>query len=147
YQATGVTSTATSVTMSQLPVSPADTTNGGNFFPTSLGLLEGIDIDKATQTLYFTSQPVSSGTNGGIFSYALTSNTAGAYTTVCVEAAPADSSSSSGVPDGGLFYIAVDDRTGVYYVVDHSAFNGITPSQDDRVYVGSLSGGNPSAFL
>src|SRR5205807_2734174 len=55
YKASGVTSTASSVTLSQLPVSPNDPVNGGNFFPSTLGQLEGIDVDTTSETLYFTS--------------------------------------------------------------------------------------------
>src|SRR5262249_32350769 len=121
YEASGVTSTASSVTLSQLPVSPNDTTNGGNFFPSSLGQLWGIDVDTTTQTLYFVTDPVSSTTNGGVFSYAINSNPSGNYGTVWLQPSPSASSSSSGVPLGGLLYIEVDHATGVYYVVDHSS--------------------------
>src|SRR5262249_56368794 len=64
---------------------------------------------------------------------------------------PTASSSSSGLPDGGLFHIQIDHATGLYYVSDKTSFIGITPTVDARVYVGSLSGGTvaqtPTAFL
>ena len=151
YVATGVTSTASSVTLSQLPVSPSDTNGIPNFFPSSLGQLEGLDFDSATETIYFATDPISGNTNGGIFSYAINGNTAGNYGTVWLQPTPNASSSSSGLPDGGLHYIDVDPATGKYYVEDETSFIGVTPTVDARIYIGSLTGGTvaqtPTAFL
>src|SRR5262249_48580294 len=141
YKATGVTSTASSVTLSQMPIFPNDTNSGGNFFPASLGVLSGIDVDTTSETIYFTTDPGTSSAHGGIFSYAINSNASGNYSTVWLQPTPSASSSSAGVPFGPMFYIAVDHATGLYYVVDQDMLGKVITARDNRIYVGSLSGG------
>src|SRR5262249_7249035 len=82
YEATGLTSNATSVTMTQLPI------NGSSTFPTSRGFFTqngGIAIDPNTHVAYFTLEEGSAGTAGGLYKYSLTANPTGSFTTVYLE--------------------------------------------------------------
>ena len=153
YKATGVTSTATSATMSQLPVVSA-----GNFLvPASLGAVEGIAFDAVNDTLYFTTDPTSTQSHGGIFSYALSGNPNGTFGTVWLQPTPQSMVNGhlTSEPFGDLSYITVDAQTGQYYVSDGEGFdtfnNGMVTGSlgdDSRVYIGSLtSTAAPSAFL
>src|SRR5262249_11510310 len=133
YKATGVTSSATagSVTMTQLPVSPNDPTNGGNFFPGSDGIVWSIDVDPTSEIVYFTTLQLNNNTNGGVFSYAINNNNTGIFNTVWAQPSPLTATSGSGHPDGGLERIAINPATNTYYVNDWSAFAGLTPAQDN----------------
>ncbi|PSJ38887.1 tandem-95 repeat protein [Allosphingosinicella deserti] len=149
YQATGLTASSSSLAFNQLVFEPDDGAYGDpdippipGGFPVEHGTIRGIDIDPVTRTLYITTGTVNvdSSTDqdfseittypGGIFSYAVTANPAGAYTTVFQQ---------DGVngPTGQLYYAEVDGADGVYYVVDET--NG-------QVWQGSTAGGTPTLF-
>src|SRR5262249_15902404 len=141
---------ATTASITQLTISPHDSGLGGNNFPRSLGVLEGIAIDKTNQILYFTTDPTVSTSNGGIFFYNLTGNPSHTVGTGWQQAAPISLSSTAGTPFAGLTYIEVDPTTNTYYVSDHGKFPSVGVS-DNSVYVGSLTGTalqrTPSHFL
>jgi lipopolysaccharide export system protein LptA len=132
YAATGVTSSAGSVTMSSLPVGSA-----GNFtFDASLGFFSqdgGLAIDPNTHKLYFTLEGGSAGTDGGLYEYDLTSNTNGSFTVIWQE-------TSSSSPSVALNSIQIDPTTNNWYVSTDSI-----GSID--IWKGSLSGGAPTVFL
>src|SRR5262249_10948252 len=128
YEATGLTSNATSVTMTQLPI------NGSSTFPTSRGFFHqdgGIAIDPNTHVAYFTLEEGSAGTAGGLYKYSLTANPTGSFSTVYLETSTTQPIFNA---------IAIDPTTSKWYG---------TSSQigSDEIWVGSLSGGAPTTFL
>src|SRR5262249_26545295 len=79
YEASGVTSAATSVSITQLPIGGAAT----HTINPSLGFFTqdgGLAIDPTTHKLYFTLENGAS--SGGLFEYDLTSNPNGNFTTI-----------------------------------------------------------------
>jgi VCBS repeat-containing protein len=161
WEATGLTSssTANSLTFTQLPFSPNDSSasppnnpniapNSGNALPVEDGVLRGIDIDPITQTLYFTTSSVSLDTSalqdgsqqtsflGGVFSYHVTGNATGTYTEIYHQ------NGSTG-PLGELYYITVDPNTGRYYLSDPT---GGPSNGDEGIWIGNTAGGTPSNF-
>jgi lipopolysaccharide export system protein LptA len=121
----------TGTTLTQLPIFPDDLTTDGNNFPTALGLISGIAVDKVHQILYFTTDELNGGT-GGIYKYNLTNNSLGTYSAVWLEPPTATQV---------LSYISVNPTTGKYYVSDDA--NG-----DHQVLVGDLSSTlAPTTFL
>src|SRR5262249_46563144 len=151
YDVSGISASATTATITPLSISPHDSLPlPGDDFPRSLGVLEGIAIDKTNQILYFTTDPTASTSNGGIFFYNLTGNPSHTFGTVWQQPAPVSLSSTAGTPFAGLTYIEVDPTTNTYYVSDHGKFSNLCVS-DNSVYVGSLTGTalqrTPSHFL
>ena len=132
YSATGVTSSASSVTISSLPVGTA-----GNFtFDASLGNFTqdgGLAIDTATHQLYFTLTGGSAATEGGLYEYDLTGNANGSFSVIWQQT---DSSS----PSVALNALAIDPTTGTWYA-STDAIGSID------IWKGSLTGGAPTAFL
>jgi hypothetical protein len=128
YVASGVTPSASSVTLAQL--GPADLTSGRNF-------IEGLTIDPSNQVLYYLVE----GTAGGVLSYHINTS---AFGTVW---------SQVGVPHTtanaweALQYITFDPGSGEYYVSEV----GGTPTAQSTffagVFVGSTVGGAPTLFL
>jgi cytochrome c peroxidase len=128
YEATGVTSGATSVTMTALPI------DGDTTFATSLGMFTqdgGIAIDPTTHVAYFTLEAGADGTNGGLYKYDLVGNPSGTFSAVYQE-------TSSGQPIFNA--IAIDPATGKWYASSDQVGS-------DEIWVGSLSGGAPTTFL
>jgi hypothetical protein len=121
----------TGTTLSTLPISPDDTATHGNNFPTSLGLISGIDVDTTNEILYFTTEQLNGGT-AGIYKYNLTGNPSGTYSALWLE------------PSTGtqvLNHIQVDVTTGKYYVDD-------VANNDHSVLVGNLNSTlAPTTFL
>jgi VCBS repeat-containing protein len=121
--------------------SPATTANEPYFFPVEHGSLDGLAIDVATNTLYFSTESVNfdpdgDGLNpilerGGIFSYALTGNPTGTYSTVYQE------TSASG-PQGLLGDLEIDAVTGKWYAIDFTG--GTAAPGDEGVWTGNLNG-------
>ena len=120
----------------------------GDGFPAELGTIRGLDYDPTTNTLYISTGTVNLDNSsaqdgseiqtyyGGVFSYALTGNPGGSYTTIYQQ------DGSSG-PVGLLGFIEVDPSTGRYFVVDTT---GGPAAGDGGIWVGSLSGGTPTLF-
>ncbi len=138
YEATGVTSAATSVAISQLPIGGAGTFT----LNPSLGFFDnafpgGIAIDPTTHKLYFTLE--NGDTGGGLFEYNLTSNPNGSLTTIWQQTAAG--------PTGAPNALVIDPTTGEYFI----AFDGGTNSTADQyngVWRGLLtSTAAPTAFL
>ncbi len=154
YKATGVTSVASSVTMSILPIAGSGGSN--QVSDTTVGILEGIAVNSATQTLYFTADPFSTLGHGGVYSYAVTGNTAGNIGTVWQQSTPHQIvfNTLTTTPYADLFAIDLDAATGVYYLGDAGQFNTFNSlgqkthsgPEDGRIYIGNLAGGAPTAF-
>src|SRR5262249_41908901 len=163
YEATGLTSGsgANSLGFGAIPFSPNDSSASppnnanipplpGNAFPVEHGTLGGIDLDPATQTLYFTTASVSLDISaaqdgsqfhtffGGVFKYSYNGNPSGTYTTLFQQDGTNGPTGLLGQPSG---YIAVDPVNGKYYVdeADNST-HGMAS------WVGSTSGGTPTLF-
>jgi VCBS repeat-containing protein len=128
--------------------SPAATANEPYFFPVEHGTIDGLAIDTATHTLYFSTGSVAfdndgDGLNpiielGGVFSYALTGNPTGAYGTVYQQTA-------SGGPQGLLGDLEVDTVSGKWYAIDRTGGTG-APG-DEGIWAGYLDGsGSPALF-
>jgi VCBS repeat-containing protein len=128
--------------------SPATTATEPYFFPVEHGSIDGLAIDSATNTLYFSTESVNfdhdgDGLNpilerGGIFSYALSGNPTGTYAQVFQQ------TSASG-PQGLLGDLEIDPVTGKWYAVD---FTGGTPTAgDEGIWSGNLdSTGSATLF-
>src|SRR5262249_32117330 len=147
----GISAAATTATATQITLSTHDAGLGGNNFPRSLGVLNGIAVDTLHQVLYFTSDATQTNTNGGIFFYNLTGNAAHTFGTVFLQPAGTGGlNSTSGTPFSGLNRIEVDPTTGLYYVDDFGAQKNVGVS-DNSIYVGGLVGGSlsttPTHFL
>ena len=92
----------------QLPLAPADGSLGNNNFPTNLGEIEGLALDGSM--LYFDTSAVNSGSGpgaAGIYSYALSGNSSGAYGTVVTFNDP---------PGAATGAFVIDPTTNKYYV-------------------------------
>jgi VCBS repeat-containing protein len=129
---------------------PNGTAAPGEAFPQEGGTLEGLTVSPDGSTLYFSTAttlfdhdgdggavtaPVVQ--MGGIYSYALTGNAAGAFTLVYQQVA------GSG-PQGLLDDLEIDFATGHWYVGD---LTGAGPATgDEGIWRGSLSGGTPTFF-
>jgi hypothetical protein len=150
YDVSGITPSATTAAIAEMPISPSDSVLLGDSFPTSLGVLEGIAVDKTNHILYFTTDATSGTTNGGIYFYDLTGNPTGTFGTVWQQPAPDSLNSTAGTPFAGLDYIEVDPATNTYYVGDFGKVTSVGVS-DNSIYVGSLTGTalqrTPSHFL
>jgi VCBS repeat-containing protein len=102
-------------------------------FPAALGTLGSIAINPG-HTLYFLATPVSGGTT--LYSYSLTSNSAGSYTAIWHD---------TSIPLGPSPTLSVDPATGQYYITADNQGSGSDPG--DAIYVGSLSSSaNPTEF-
>ena len=123
YDVSGITPTATSLSITQLTISPHDSGLGGNNFPLSLGVLNGIAVDKVNNILYFTADGTKSTSQGGIYFYDLSNNPTGTYGTVWSTASSLFS---------GFDFIEVDPATNTYYAGNRGS--------DNSIYVGSLTG-------
>lgn len=140
-----------------MPFSPQDdqvgtgTANPGEAFPKELGTLDGLAIDTVNHILYFSTGEVlldddqNTGTApvyhpGGIYSYALTGNPAGAYGTVFT--------ANNGGPVPGLMSdLEIDPVTGRWYVIDYLGTNGGTVDGQEGIWSGNLNGsGTPTLF-
>jgi hypothetical protein len=148
YKATGVSSTASTVTMTELPIAGS---GGSNSFPSADGVVEKIGVDSSTQIVYILAPATATTTHGGIYSYAVNGNAAGNFSTVWQQ--PTSNAivnnTLTNSPYGGLQAIDLDAADGVYYLSVGGKFNitgGKSGPSDDHVYVGSLSGGTPTAF-
>jgi VCBS repeat-containing protein len=138
-----------------LPFSPQDNEVGtatplpGEAFPKEEGTLDGLAIDAATNTLYFSTGAVlldhdaNSGTPpvyvpGGIFSYQLSGNPNGLYTQIFEQ-------NAAGGPQGVLGDLEIDAVSGRWYVIDSTG--GTSAPGDEGIWSGSLSGsGVPVLF-
>jgi Domain of unknown function (DUF4347)/FG-GAP-like repeat len=128
YEATGLSSTATSVTMHSLTI------NGGSTLAASLGNFSqngGVAIDPATHNVYFILDDGNAGTAGGLYKYSFTSSFAGSVSAVWQE---------TSTTQPRLLSLAIDPTTSKWYGT--SAASG-----QDEIWVGSLSGGAPTTFL
>jgi lipopolysaccharide export system protein LptA len=128
YEATGVSATATSVTMHSLTI------NGGSTLATSLGNFSqdgGLAIDPTTHNVYFILDDGNAGTAGGVYKYSFTSSFAGSVSAVWQETA---------TTQPRLLALAIDPTTGKWYGTS-------TQIGTDEIWVGSLSGGAPTTFL
>ena len=131
YSATGVSASATSVTIQQMPI------GGSTSFAQSLGFFSqngGLAIDPNSHKLYFTLELGSAATKGGVYEYNLTGNASGSFSVVWQET----SSSSPNVP---LVALDIDPTTNTYYVATDSV-----GSLD--IWKGNLSSSAaPTAFM
>lgn len=129
--------------------SPSVAANDPYYFPVERGSLDGLAIDAATNTLYFSTGSIlfdhdqNSGTpaivqRGGIFSYALSGNPTGTYSVVFQQ------SGASG-PQGLLGDLEIDPATGRWYVTDYTG--GTTAAGDEGVWAGNLDGSGTSSLF
>jgi hypothetical protein len=128
YEATGVTSTATSVTISALQI------DGDSTLATSFGFFTqdgGLAIDPSTHVLYFTLEGGATGTAGGLYKYDLVGNPSGTFSAVYQETSTTQPIFNA---------IAIDPATNKWYASS-------TQIGQDEIWVGSLSGGAPTTFL
>jgi hypothetical protein len=159
YKATGLTSSSSSLTFSQLPFNPDDDDAGapndadifamtGEAWPAERGTIRGVDVDPTGRVLYIvtgtvildssTAQDGSQMTTyyGGVYKYELTSNAAGNVTTLFQQ-------DGTNGPVGLMYYIEVDPSTGKYYVIDETGANAAVG--DGGVWTGSTaSAGTPT---
>lgn len=156
YVASGLTpGSAGPLAYSVLPFSPDDDDSGiltipGEGFPQELGSLEGIELSPDGNTLYFLTASILYDHDGdgdttdeqvipgGLFSYALTGNAAGAYTTIWQQ------TFGGAGPQGLLDELEIDFVTGHYYISDTTA--GTAQAGDEGIWRGSLGGGSPTLF-
>lgn len=142
-------------TASLLPFSPQDNELGttpplaGEAFPMEHGSLDGLAIDTATHTLYFSTGTVNLNDDsnsvtppvkypGGIFSYSLTGNPTGTYTEIFHQ------NGATG-PQGLMGDLEIDPTTGQWYVTDYTG--GTAAPGDEGIWTGHLNGtGTPSQF-
>ncbi|HEY1542442.1 MAG TPA: DUF4347 domain-containing protein, partial [Xanthobacteraceae bacterium] len=136
YEATGVTAGATSVSISQLPISGANThtLNPALGFFTQNG---GVAIDPTTHKLYFTLE--NGPTGGGLFEYDLTGNPNGNFTTIWHQTAAG--------PTGAPVQLVIDPATHQYFIGFDGGTNSV-PDQFNGIWSGLLtSNAAPTAFL
>ena len=156
YDASGLTSSSSSaLSYTNLPFSPDDTAGGffqvpGEAFPHELGSLEGIALSADGNTIYFATATLTEDTDGdgdtgdvvlrpgGIFSYALTGNAAGTYTTIFTQTI------GGAGPQGLLDELEIDTVTGRWYVSDTTG--GTAQAGDEGIWTGLLSGGGATKF-
>jgi hypothetical protein len=142
-------------TASLLPFSPQDnelgTTPplGGEAFPMEHGSVDGLAIDTATHTLYFSTGTVNLNDDsnsatppvkypGGIFSYSLTGNPTGTYSEIFHQ-------NVANGPQGLMGDLEIDPTTGQWYVTDYTG--GTAAPGDEGIWTGHLNGtGTPSQF-
>jgi hypothetical protein len=142
-------------TASLLPFSPQDNELGttpplaGEAFPMEHGSLDGLAIDTATHTLYFSTGTVNLNDDsnsltppvtyrGGIFSYSLTGNPTGTYTEIFHQ-------NLANGPQGLMGDLEIDPTTGQWYVTDYTG--GTAAPGDEGIWTGHLNGtGTPSQF-
>jgi VCBS repeat-containing protein len=136
-----------------LPFSPQDNEVGGatalpgEAFPKEEGTLDGLALDTATNTLYFSTGAVlldhdnNAGTApvyvpGGIFSYQLTANSAGTYTQIFEQ-------NAANGPQGLMGDLEIDPVSGRWFVTDITG--GTTAAGDEAIWTGNLNGtGTPT---
>jgi Ca2+-binding RTX toxin-like protein len=142
-------------TASLLPFSPQDNELGttpplaGEAFPMEHGSVDGLAIDTATHTLYFSTGTVNLNDDsnsvtppvtyrGGIFSYSLTGNPTGTYSEIFHQ-------NVANGPQGLMGDLEIDPTTGQWYVTDYTG--GTTAPGDEGIWTGHLNGsGTPSQF-
>jgi Ca2+-binding RTX toxin-like protein len=162
YKVTGVSSfsgttyTFTGGNVTVLPFNPDDTTSGvittpGEAFPREFGSVEGLAISPDGNTLYIATGTILEDTDGdggtgggsgtapvtrygGIFSYSLTGNAAGNFTTIWQQ-------DGTNGPKGLLDELEIDWTSGRYYV--HDTTGGTGSPGDEGIWTGLLSGGTP----
>lgn len=162
YKASGLTpSSSTTLSYSVMPFSPDDDDSGvittpGEAFPRELGSLEGLALSADGNTLYFATATLLEDTDGdggtgggngtapavrpgGIFSYSLTGNAAGTFTTIYTQTLDG----STG-PQGLLDDFEIDTVSGRWYVNDTTG--GTAQPGDEGIWTGLLSGG-PATFF
>ena len=136
YEATGVSASATTVAIAQLPLGHAGTftLNPSMGFFTNDG---GLAIDPTTHKLYFTLE--NGPTAGGLFEYDLTGNSTGTINTVWQQTAAG--------PTGAPVELAIDPTTGEYFIGFDGGTNG-THDQFNGLWRGLLaSTAAPTSFL
>jgi hypothetical protein len=142
-------------TASLLPFSPQDNELGttpplpGEAFPMEHGTLDGLALDTATNTLYFSTGTVNLNDDsnsatppvnepGGIFAYALTGNPSGTYTEIFHQ-------NAANGPQGLMGDLEIDPTTGRWYVTDYTG--GTAAPGDEGIWTGNLNGtGTPTFF-
>jgi hypothetical protein len=136
YEATGLGSAATSLSITQLPLG-----NSGTFaLDPSLGFFTqdgGLAIDPTTHKLYFTLENGPS--DGGLFEYDLAANPNGNINTVWQQTAAG--------PTGAPVELAIDPTTGEYFI-GFDGGNSVTTDQFNGLWRGQLSStAAPTSFL
>jgi hypothetical protein len=111
YKVSGLTKSATASS-----VSISDAVKGGAQVPLSDGIVKGMALDTATDTLYFTTIPTpgySGTTDAGLYALALSGANEGEITTIWAEAITSSNTSSAYAQMGSL---TIDSVTGEYYI-------------------------------